>query len=93
MPNPDRLRCPECRTRRTDPRLMVLHRLKCERPLCHCLRVTHPHRPGSFPLCECNPMSDALLALLSGVSDEEAFDIAVEIAFQHQGIASTACPF
>lgn len=93
MDQVQRLRCPECRTRRTDPHSMVLHRLACKRPLCHCLRVTHPHRPGSYPLCEQNPMSDVLQALLQGVSDEEALDIAVEIALTKPGLPSVACPF
>lgn len=92
MTNPV-LRCPECRTRRKGGRSMVMHRLTCTRPLCHCLHVTHPHRPGSYPLCAQNPMSGVLQALLMGVSDEEAFDIAVEIAFETQGIPSKACPF
>jgi hypothetical protein len=92
-PGPIRLRCPECRTTRVDPRLMTMHRLKCTRPLCHCLRVPHPHRPGGFPLCEQSPMSDVLLALLQGASDEEAADIATTIAFERGGIPSKACPF
>lgn len=72
---------------------MVLHRLHCDRPVCTCMRVIHPHRPGSYPLCEANPMSDVLLALLNGVSDEEALDIAVEIALTTKGRPSVACPF
>lgn len=93
MANPNRLRCPECGTRRTNPRLMVLHRLKCTRPVCHCLRVPHPHRPGGYPLCECNPMSDVLKAVLEGASEEQALEIAVEIAFDRPGQRSINCPF
>lgn len=72
---------------------MVLHILKCKREVCNCLRVPHPHRPTSYPLCERNPMSDVLQALLMGVSDEEALDIAVEIALTKPGRAAVACPF
>ena len=90
---PIRLRCPECRTRRTDPSLMVKHELKCSRPVCHCLSVTHPHRPGSYPLCEHNPMSGLLLAVRAGTDAEEAADIAADIAFNVKGRPSVACPF
>lgn len=88
-----RLRCPQCRTRRTDAHAMVLHRLQCERPVCECLRVPHPHRPGSYPLCAHRPMSDVLLAVLQGASDEQAAEIAAEIAFTQPGTRSVACPF
>jgi hypothetical protein len=93
MPNKDRLRCPECRTRRTDPRSMVLHVLKCKRPLCHCLRVTHPHRPGSYPLCEQSLYSDVLKAALEGASEEEVDDIFLEIVLANPGKPSKVCPF
>jgi len=92
------LRCPECRTRRVDPRLMVFHRLQCKRPLCHCLRVPPPHRPGGFPLCEADPMSDVRLALLHGATPEEADDIALEILLTNPKAArrtpaGAPCPF
>lgn len=93
MPNPNRLRCPECGTRRTDPRAMVLHRLKCVRPVCDCLRVPHPHRPGGFPLCEQNPDSDVLLAIAHGATTEEAMDISIEIALTRPGRRAVQCPF
>lgn len=72
---------------------MVLHRLKCQRPVCTCMRVTYPHRPGSLPLCEVNPMSDALKASLEGATDEEVLDIADEIAFSKPGRRAVVCPF
>lgn len=93
MSNLNRLRCPECGTRRTDPRLMVKHRLACIRPVCNCLRVPHPHRPGSYPLCEQNPMGDVLKALLEGMSEEDALELAADIAFNNPGRPSTVCPF
>lgn len=93
MANPDRFRCPQCRTRRTDAHAMVLHVLACRRPLCHCLRVTHPHRPGSFPLCEQNPMSDALKASREGATDQEVAEIALEIALTRPGRRAVECPF
>ncbi|MBT9467112.1 hypothetical protein [Hydrogenophaga sp.] len=54
MPNPYRLRCPECRTRRTDSHSMVLHVLACKRPLCHCGGYPYAHRPGGGE-CHLNP--------------------------------------
>lgn len=73
--NPDRLRCPECRTRRTDPHLMALHRLTCKRPLCRCGGfifeggLAH-HRPGS-PYCDHHERGP-LMQALRGVDDPEA---------------------
>jgi hypothetical protein len=94
MLKPKRMRCPECGTRRTDPRAMVLHRLKCPRPICHCLTgATYPHRPGSTLTCEGNPMSGMHLAVLHGATPEEAADIALEIALAGGGKPSTVCPF
>lgn len=89
------LRCPECRTRRTDPRLMAFHRIHCKRPLCDCMRVPHPHRPGSYPLCKADPMSDVRLARMHGASDEEAADIALEIMLTQpfKPSPANACPF
>ena len=72
---------------------MVLHVMQCKRPLCHCLRVPHPHRPGSFPLCEANPNSDVLLAALHGATAEQCADIALEIAWTRPGKRATVCPF
>lgn len=72
---------------------MVLHVLQCERPLCHCLRIPHPHRPGSFLLCEVNEMSAAAVAARMGASDDEIDDLIAEIAFSTKGKPSTDCPF
>lgn len=93
MPNPNRLRCPQCRTRRTDPHVMVLHRLHCGRPLCHCLAVTFPHRPSSFPACDLNPLAGYFRALLHGATREQADDIALGIAWHDGGAQAVACPF
>lgn len=63
------LRCPECRTRRVDPRLMSQHRVHCKRPLCLCGGYHYAHRPGSA-LCEQNPVSILYIAARQGESDE-----------------------
>lgn len=72
---------------------MVLHVLQCGRPLCHCLRIPYPHRPGSFLLCECNEMSAVAVAARMGASDDELDDLIAEIAFDAKGKTSTDCPF
>jgi len=72
---------------------MVLHVLQCGRPLCDCLRVPHPHRPGSFPLCEHNPESDLLIAERTGASPEQLEDMALDIAWDRPGKPAKACPF
>lgn len=91
---PQQLRCPECRTRRTDRRLMTEHRIWCKRPLCHCMTgATFPHRPGSFKTCTCHPLAGMFLALAYGATDEEAQDIAIEIALSGGGRPAVECPF
>lgn len=72
---------------------MVLHVMGCKRPLCHCMRVTHPHRPGSYPLCEKNPMSDALIAALMGATEEQVEDVIADIAWHTPGKPAKVCPF
>jgi hypothetical protein len=69
-----RLRCPECRTRRTDPALMALHRLHCIRPLCHCEGVPFAgglaaHRPGTLG-CDLHPLAPLTRAERRGESPE-----------------------
>lgn len=94
MPNPNRLRCPQCRTRRTDKHLMVLHELKCKRPLCHCLTgATYPHRPGSTPHCVGNALSGMFLALAYGATKEEAEEIAMDIVLHGGAPRAMECPF
>lgn len=90
---PEVYRFPQCRTRRKDPHLMVLHVMQCKRPLCHCLRVHHPHRPGSYALCVQRPFSELLIAERMGADDEQLFEMAIEIAFTTPGTPSVACPF
>lgn len=94
MANPDRLRCPECRTRRTDPRAMSMHRIRCKRPLCHCMAgATYPHRPGSFKTCDYHPLAGMFRALLCGATKEEAEDIFFDIALAGGGPLAKECPF
>ncbi|MFV0676687.1 hypothetical protein [Variovorax sp. tm] len=85
-------RCPECRTRRRDHGLFTQHLRATGHRLCRCGGYHYEHRPGS-PYCERNPMSAALLASRHGASDEEVFDIALEIALTTPGRAFAACPF
>jgi hypothetical protein len=66
------MRCPECRTRRVDPALMVLHRLHCTRPLCHCEGVPFEgglaaHRPGARG-CDSHPLAPLTRAERRGES-------------------------
>lgn len=73
---------------------MVMHRLKCARPLCHCLSgATYPHRPGSTKTCEGNALSGMFLALMHGATEEDAQDIALEIALNGGGQRAVECPF
>lgn len=77
--NPNRLRCPECRTRRTDPHAMALHRLKCMRPLCTCEGVPFEHglaahRPGTQG-CDQHPFAGLHRAERHGASPAELADI------------------
>lgn len=77
--NPDRLRCPNCRTRRTDPHAMVLHRLTCDRALCTCEGVPFErglatHRKGTRG-CVHHPMAALDRAARHGASDSELASI------------------
>lgn len=86
------LRCPECRTRRVDPHLMVLHRLHCERAVCTCGGYHYKHRHGST-LCVHNPRSVLIVAQQHGASADELADLMAEVAFTSKGTRATTCPF
>jgi hypothetical protein len=92
MPNPNRLRCPNCRTRRTDPHAMVLHMLTCKQRDCTCGGYHFKHRWGS-PLCVGNDLSDVRLAARQGEPDEVLEEILIDIAFDKPGQRSAVCPF
>ena len=85
-------RCPECRTRRRSHGLFTQPLRETGHRLCRCGGYHFEHRPGS-PYCERNPMSAALLASRSGASDEEVFEIALEISLSTKARAAVACPF
>lgn len=79
MPNPNRLRCPECRTRRTDPRAMADHVAQCKRPLCTCEGVPFEgglgvHRPGTIG-CIHHPLAGLHRAERHGATPAELADI------------------
>ena len=74
------LRCPECRSRRTTYKSMQAHVNATGHKLCACGGYHYSHRPGS-PFCDGNPMAPALRASREGASEEEVFEIAVEIAW------------
>jgi hypothetical protein len=90
--NPNRYRCPECRTRRTDFALYVLHCMRCPRKTCACGGYHHPHRPGS-PCCVHNPLGTLHAAARAGESADVLLDIAADIGFDHPGTPSKECPF
>lgn len=91
--NHDRLRCPECRTRRTDPHAMVLHRLRCARPMCHCggpmfIGGLSKHRPGTR-FCIQHPRGSLQVAL-RGVTDlDEQLQILADWAFDTPGVSGS----
>lgn len=78
--NPDRLRCPRCRTRRTDAHAMVVHRLICPKNVwCHCggpafVDGLSKHRPGTL-YCDRHPEGPLHVALRYAVSKEDEEEI------------------
>lgn len=89
------LRCPECRTRRVDKRLMVMHRLGCIRPLCRCGGYHFAHRPGSR-FCWLNPFAALNDAIRRGESEEVLLDILIDMTWDNPGLTGkqgTECPF
>lgn len=92
--NPNRLRCPECRTRRTDPHAMALHRLQCNRPLCFCEGVPFEgglggHRPGTIG-CDQHPFAGLHRAARHGATADELERIERRITAEQPG---ADCPF
>lgn len=87
--NPDRLRCPQCRTRRTSGHAMALHRLKCIRPLCTCEGVPFEgglaaHRPGTVG-CDQHPMAGLHRAERYGATPEQLQEIERELLARRPG--------
>jgi hypothetical protein len=90
--NPQRLRCPNCRTRRTDPHAMVLHQLRCRQVDCTCGGYHFKHRQGS-PLCVGNPWGDLNAARARGETPEVLEDIFFDTVLSKPAQRATACPF
>ncbi len=90
--NPNRYRCPACRTRRTDWLSLLAHCAKSGHKLCNCGEYEYAHRPGS-PYCKSNVWSELLYAERAGESKDVLLEIAAEIAFDNPGRASVVCPF
>lgn len=87
--NPNRFRCPECRTRRTSFVALVQHCRDHDHKVCHCGGYHYAHRPGS-PYCERNPMSGVRHALrFGGFTADELMDIAIESAWEKPGRSFT----
>lgn len=83
--NPDRYRCPECRTRRTSGLALAAHVAQCPRPVCWCSGYLFPHRPGS-PYCEKNAMAPLRSAIRAGnCTDEELLEIQLDCALLSPG--------
>ena len=73
---------------------MVLHRLHCKRPLCHCEGVPFAgglaaHRPGTLG-CDHHPFAGLHRAERRGEAPEILADIERQI---RQHIADNTCPF
>lgn len=92
MPNSERFRCPECRTRRTSGAAMVLHMMQCKRQMCDCGGYHFRHRLGSG-MCYENPASHVKHASRAGTPDDELLDVAASVAWHLPGKPSKVCPF
>lgn len=92
MANPNRYRCPACRTRRTDWLTLVAHCASAGHRVCNCGGYHYAHRPGS-PYCTLNVWSDLRHAARAGESGDVLLDLAVDIAFENPGQAAVDCPF
>ena len=83
--NPNRFRCPACRTRRTSFIKLVEHCADKKHALCNCGGLWYAHRPGS-PTCVENPMSDVHLARRDkDVTEELLLEIAAHCAWVKPG--------
>lgn len=79
MSNPDRLRCPNCRTRRTDPHAMAEHVRNCSRETCNCEGVPFErglgtHRKGTRG-CQHHPFAGLDRAARHGATPDELAQI------------------
>lgn len=83
--NPNRFRCPACRTRRTSFIKLIEHCAAKKHTLCTCGGYHFAHRPGS-PTCVENPMSDVHVALRgSGVTEDELLEIEMHCVWEKPG--------
>jgi hypothetical protein len=92
--NPNRLRCPNCRTRRTDPRKMAEHVAQCLQDSCSCEGVPFErglgtHRKGTRG-CMHHPLAGLDRAARHGASDSELANIERRIRAELPG---PDCPF
>lgn len=92
MTNPNRFRCPECGTRRTNGKYMILHMMDCKRETCDCEGYHFRHRKGSG-LCKENPDGLKRHAARLIEDDDELQDVIADIAFHTKGKVSKICPF
>lgn len=71
-------RCPECRTRRQDYRLLLQHIQTSGHSVCKCNGYHHNHRKGSR-YCHHNPLAVLFHADRQGAGDEDLATIAARI--------------
>lgn len=91
--NPNRYRCPQCRTRRTDWLHLVAHCHNTGHALCGCGGYHYAHRPGS-PYCQRNPWSGLRHAERAGEPEETLLEIFIDIAYENPGRPHVGdCPF
>lgn len=89
MPNQNRLRCPNCRTRRTDPIAMREHMLVCAKGFCTCEGVPFErglgtHRKGTRG-CVHHPFAGLDRAARHGATDAELAEIEQRIKAELPG--------
>ena len=83
--NPNRFRCPACRTRRTSFVELVEHCRVHGHTVCGCGGYHYAHRPGS-PYCEQNAMiAVRIAARQEGITADELREIAVDCAWEKAG--------
>lgn len=90
--NPNRFRCPACRTRRTSFVALVEHCRKHDHKLCGCGGYPYSHRPHS-PYCHQNAQSAALVAWRDGASADETLEISLSIAWEQPGRKCDVWPY
>ena len=83
--NPNRSRCPACRTRRTSFVALIEHCRVHGHKVCGCGGYHYAHRPGS-PYCEQNAMSAVRIAARQeGITADELQEIEVDCAWEKAG--------